>query len=327
MRILVTGSSGHLGEALVRSLTAMRYNVRGLDRIAGPFTTDVGCLTEPGFVQRCMKGVETVFHAATLHKPHVETHSIQQFIDTNVSGTLNLLQASVAAGVKRFVFTSTTSVFGEILAPPQGQPAIWITPEVMPVPKNIYGITKVAAEDLCRLFNKKHKLPCIVLRTSRFFPEADDSKLKRDLYEDANLKVNEYLFRRIDLEDVVSAHLAAAERAEERGFAKYVISATTPFSPEDAQALQIDAPAVVQKYFRDYQPLYTHLNWKMQPSIERVYDNAKARMELGWKPVYDFGHILMLLKSEMDFRSPLAQQVGSKGYHDRVFEEGPYPVS
>ena len=123
-----------------------------------------------------MRGVQAVFHAATLHKPHVATHSRQDFVDTNITGTLNLLEEAATAGVESFVFTSTTSVFGDALVPPAGAPAAWVTEDVTPVPKNIYGVTKAAAEDLCQLFHRNQGLACIVLRTSRFFPEEDDNK-------------------------------------------------------------------------------------------------------------------------------------------------------
>jgi nucleoside-diphosphate-sugar epimerase len=92
-----------------------------------------------------------VLHTATLHKPHVATHSRQDFVDTNITGTLNLLEAAVANHVRSFVFTSTTSTFGDALTPPPGAPAVWITEDVVPIPKNIYGTTKVAAEDLFHL--------------------------------------------------------------------------------------------------------------------------------------------------------------------------------
>ncbi|HLZ89326.1 MAG TPA: NAD(P)-dependent oxidoreductase, partial [Puia sp.] len=112
MKALVTGSAGHLGEAMVRWLQAANHPVLGLDILDSPFTHRVGTITDRDFVRGCLEGVDTVYHTATLHKPHVATHTPQQFIDTNISGTLNLLQEAVAAGVKRFIFTSTTSVFG-----------------------------------------------------------------------------------------------------------------------------------------------------------------------------------------------------------------------
>src|ERR1700722_13055842 len=201
MRALVTGSAGHLGEALVRALRDAGRDVVGVDIRSSPFTTNVGSIVDRAFVAGCMKGVETVFHPATLHKPHVATHSRQDFIDVNVTGTLNLLEEAVAAGVRSFVYTSTTSVFGDALAPPAGAPAAWVTEEVRPAPKNIYGVTKAAAEQLCQLFNRNQALPCIVLRTSRFFPDQDDSRDVREGYADDNAKANEYLYRRVEIED------------------------------------------------------------------------------------------------------------------------------
>src|SRR6202163_2989125 len=158
MRVLVTGSAGHLGEALVRTLQSLQHDAVGLDILASPFTTHIGSITDRDLVRRCLNGVQTVFHAATLHKPHVATHSRLDFIDTNLTGTLNLLEEAVTAGVESFVYTSTTSVFGDALVPPPGAPAAWITEEVAPVPKNIYGVSKAAAEDLCELFHRNQSL-------------------------------------------------------------------------------------------------------------------------------------------------------------------------
>lgn len=329
MKVLVTGSAGHLGEALVRTLQAKQIEVVSIDILPSPFTTHVGSITDRSLVQQCMKGVQTVFHAATLHKPHVVTHSHQQFIDTNISGTLNLLEEAVAAGVQSFIFTSTTSVFGDALVPPAGAPAAWITEEVRPVPKNIYGATKAAAEDLCQLFHRNRKLACIVLRTSRFFPEEDDNKKRRDGFTDDNLKANEYLYRRGDIEDMVSAHLQAAEYATSIGFGKYIISATTPFTQADLPVLRNDVSAVVKRLFPDYETVYAQLGWKMLAGMDRVYVNEKAQKELHWKPRYDFRHVLSQVKAGHHFKSRLTGLIGSKGYHTEVFTdgEGPYPVN
>jgi nucleoside-diphosphate-sugar epimerase len=326
MKVLVTGSAGHLGEALVRSLRDLQYEVVGLDILESPFTTHAGSIADRSFVQHCMRGVQAVFHAATLHKPHVATHRRQEFVDTNVTGTLNLLEEAVAARVESFVYTSTTSVFGDALAPPQEAPAAWITEEVTPVPKNIYGATKAAAEDLCELFHRNQSLACIVLRTSRFFPEEDDNPQVRNNYCDANAKANEYLYRRVDIEDVVSAHLLAAQHAAALGFRKYIISATTPFHLGDLAELRLNAPRVVRQRVPEYEAEYARRQWQMFPSIDRVYVNERARNELGWRPRYDFKAMIARLKMGDGVRSPMAQLVGSKGYHAEVFTEGPFPV-
>lgn len=229
-------------------------------------------------------------------------------------------------GVDSFVYTSTTSVFGDALAPPAGEPAAWITEEVRPVPKNIYGVTKAAAEDLCHLFHRNQGLACIVLRTSRFFPEEDDHRWVREAYSDENVKANEYLYRRVEIEDVVSAHLQAAKRAEEIGFRRYIISATTPLLPEDLAGLRVDAPGVMRRRVPEYEAEYERRGWRMFPSIGRVYVNERARNELGWEPRWDFRSVLGRLKAGEAPRSPLAQVIGSKGYHAKVFADGPYPV-
>jgi UDP-glucose 4-epimerase len=327
MRVLVTGSAGHLGEALVRTLRHLKHEVVGLDILESPFTTHPGSITDRSCVRRCMSSVQMVFHAATLHKPHVATHTRQEFVDVNLTGTLHLLEEAVTAGVESFIYTSTTSVFGDALIPPAGSPAAWVTEDVAPIPKNIYGVTKAAAEDLCQLFHRNQGLPCLVLRTSRFFPEEDDNPEVREAYSDANVKANEFLYRRVEIEDVVNAHLLAAERAPAIGFRKYIVSATTPFLPDDLTALRVDAPRVVRQRVPDYEAEYQRRCWKMFPSIERVYGNERARKELGWKPRYDFSHVLDRLRAGKDLRSPLAQIIGSKGYHAQTFSDGPYPVA
>jgi len=326
MRILVTGSSGHLGEALVRTLRKLKHDVIGLDILDRPFTTQVGSIIDRSFVRRTMAGVQTVLHAATLHKPHVSTHRRQEFVDTNITGTLNLLEEAVTAGARSFVFTSTTSVFGDALVPPPETPAAWVTEDVTPIPKNIYGVTKAAAEDVCQLFHRNAGLACIVLRTSRFFPEEDDDQAAREAYADENLKANEFLFRRVDVADVVSAHLLAAQHALTLGFRKYIISATTPFLPEDLAELRADAPRVVQRRVPAYWAEYARRGWRMHPSIDRVYVNERARRELGWRPRYDFKFVVERLKAGQDTKSPIARLVGSKGYHAEEFAAGPYPV-
>jgi nucleoside-diphosphate-sugar epimerase len=327
MKVLVTGSSGHLGEALVRTLKATNHKVIGVDIVHSDFTNMVGSIVDRDHVKRCIKGVGGVFHTATLHKPHVITHSRQSFVDTNITGTLNLLEEAAAVGVESFVFTSTTSAFGGALTPPAEAPTGWVTEDLTAIPKNIYGVTKTAAEDLCELFHRNHSLACLVLRTSRFFPEEDDCKETRAAYNDSNVKANEFLYRRVDIEDVVTAHLLALEKAPSIGFRRYIISATTPFTRDDLFDLRANAPLVLKRRVPDYEPEYARRGWKMFPGIDRVYVNDRARNELGWHPRYDFGYVLDSLRAGADPRSLLSRVVGSKGYHTGKYAEGPYPVA
>lgn len=271
--------------------------------LGSPFSS----ITDREVVRRALAGIDAVLHAATLHKPHIATHSRQNFVEVNITGTLNLLEEAVAAGVRAFIFTSTTSVFGDALTPPPDSPAAWIDESVVPVPKNIYGVTKAAAEDLCQLFSRNQSLPCIVPRTSRFFPEDDDSKAVREAYADENAKTNEFLHRRVEIEDVVSA--------------------TTPFRREDLAGLRHDAAAVLRRRVPAYAAEYARRSWRMTPAIDRVYVNERALRELGWQPRHDFAAVVARLAAGGELASPLARLIGAKGCHAGSFAEGPYPVA
>lgn len=265
------------------------------------------------------------------------THSWQDFVDTNVTGTLHLLEAASTAGVEKFVYVSTTSVFGaahaderyagERHADERSEAAAWVSEDLPPRPRNVYGVTKLMAESLCELTHRKRRLPILILRTSRFFPEDDDDPAVRREYVTPNVQANEMLYRRVDIEDAVSAVRLALAKAPVIGFGKYIISATTPFTAADRELLGRDAPGVVRRLFPEYEALFHARGWKLFPRLDRVYVNRRARDELGWQPRYDFRHVLDCLAVDRDFGSALARQVGSKGYHDdRSFAEGPYPV-
>ncbi len=317
-KILITGSSGHLGEALIRTLgkSPEKYELVSIDRKPSPFTNRVGGLEDREFVASCMEGVNIVFHTAALHKPHVKLHSNQDFIDSNLTGTLNLLEEAVIAKVDAFIFTSTISAFGDALIPPSDQPAAWITENSVPIPKNIYGVTKLAAENLCQLFSRNHALNCIVLRTSRFFLEEDDDPEISLKFSQENIQAIELLYRRVDIEDVVTAHLLAVEavKGKRSVYKKYIISSAGRFQKEDLLLLRQNLAAVVLKYYPNYPELFEKEGWKMFDSIDRVYINDSARVELGWNPKYDFDYVLSCLAENKPFLSELSRFVGFKGY-------------
>lgn len=202
-----------------------------------------------------------------------------------------------------------------------------VTEDLPPLPKNIYGTTKLMAETLCELFFRERGLPVVVLRTSRFFPEDDDDPAMRSAYPLDNAQANELLYRRLDIADAVSAHLLAVECAPKIGFERYIVSATSPFEQRHLAALARDAAGVVRELYPDCAELYAARGWRLFPEIDRVYVNAHARRELGWRPEFDFAHALNCLRDGRDFRSALAREVGSKGYHDVLFDDGPYPVA
>lgn len=300
MNILVTGSSGWLGQTLVPRLARDGHKIVGLDPEAGTTTSVVGSVVDRALVRRIMRdeGIEAIVHAAARHKPHIETHDNSEFVAVNVQGTLNLLEEAVAPGSKvdRLVFTSTTSLMisREIRDGKAGgaREAVWIDETMTPLkPRNIYGVTKLAAEELCRLFNHLHELPVLVLRTSRFFPEEDDMA-HAIAQSGENTKANEFLFRRLSVEDAAEAHVVALAKAKDVGFDTFIVSAATPFRREDCRDLIADAPSVVARYFPDYQKLYEARGWTMFDTIDRVYDSSKAARVLGFTCKTGFREVL-----------------------------------
>ena len=161
---------------------------------------------------------------------------------------------------------------------------------------------------------------------ARFFPDEDDDAAVRQAYADDNVKANEYAYRRVDLEDVVTAHLLAMDRARALGFRRYVISATTPFTGDDLPRLRTDAAAVLRERVATYEREYSRRGWKMFPTIDRVYDDALARSELGWVPRWTFRYVLERLAAGHEIRSALASRIGFKGYHAGKLAGEMYPT-
>lgn len=305
MHVLLTGSSGWLGRFLAPRLRSAGHDVTGLDVAPGASTQVMGNVADRALIDRVFgeRNIEAVVHAAALHKPDIARYPAQAFVDVNVTGTLNLLEAAVAARHDRFIFTSTTSlmVSAKIHDGATGR-AVWLDEESGPLaPRNIYGVTKLAAEEMCRLHHLQHGLNVMVLRTGRFFPEEDDTLA---LPSGPNLKANEFLNRRLTVEDAADAHVLALERAPTLGFERFVLSAPPPFSRSDLDRLMVDAPGVVAHHFPQAAELYGKHGWSLPARIDRVYDPAKAEKLLGFRCRTDFAAILSAL--ERDTSLPFA---------------------
>ncbi len=306
MRILLTGSSGWLGRFLAPRLRARGHVVTGLDVAPGRDTDIVGSIADRAIVDRAFgdHGIQAVIHGGALHKPDIVRYPAQAFVDVNVTGTLNLLEAAVAAGNDRFVFTSTTSLMisAAIRAGRVGgaREAAWLTEEMAPLePRNIYGVTKLSAEHLCRLYHLEHGLNVLVLRTGRFFPEEDD--MAHEIAANGpNTKANEFLNRRLAVEDAADAHIAALDRAPDLGFETFILSAPPPFAESDRAELIADAPAVVARYFPEAPRLYAARGWTLPSHIDRVYVAEKAERLLGFRCRTDFAAVLDALAQGRD---------------------------
>lgn len=309
MRILLTGSTGWLGRHLAPMLSRAGHAVTGLDVAPGQYTQEIGTIADRAFVDDVVsrRGIEAIIHGGGLHKPDIARFPRQAFIDVNMRGTLNLLEAAVAAGHDRLIFTSTTSLMiSKAIRAEEGDQAVWLDEEHSALaPRNIYGVTKLAAENLCREVHQETGLACLVLRTSRFFPEDDDTLTDP---QPENLKANEFLNRRLTVEDAARAHIAALDKAPALGFGIYLVSAPPPFKREDCVALKQDAAGVIMRYFPDAADLYARRGWTLPTSISRVYDSSAFERDLGFRFQTDFNAILSALRSGEEL--PFAHDAG-----------------
>ncbi len=281
MRILITGSSGQLGAEIARQLSS-QHDITGIDLVEGAWTHHRVNIVDRGAVRSLVKGIDAVIHVASLHAPHLATFSKQAFIDVNITGTLNLLEAAADEDVRRFVYTSTTSLYGLALIP--HEQAVWVTEELTPQPRDMYDITKRAAEELCQHFARERGLPTICLRTSRFFPEPPPLMA---LYR---------WYRGVDVRDAAAAHVLAVTN-QEILFDVFNISAQAPFGQSDLPALLRDAPSVLRNKAPEVLAFFRQQGWAVPQSIDRVYVIERAHRQLGYRPMYSYQEYLQAFES------------------------------
>ena len=268
MRILVTGAAGLIGGAVAATLR-LSHDVAGLDLREAPQVDLRGDIA----ASHDLIGFDAVVHVAALHAPHVGLVPEAEFRKVNVDATARLLDAALAAGVSRFVLTSSTSVYGHALEPANGR-AAWIDETVEPQPRDIYDETKLAAEALVRAAG----LRGAILRMSRCFAEP-----LRDM-------AAYRLHRGIDRRDVARAHALALDAAT--GCETYLISAIPAFLPEDGQMLLEDAPTAVRRRSPEVAAAFQGRGWPLPRTIGRVYCPARAAAKLGFVSRYSAMDVL-----------------------------------
>ena len=272
--VLVTGSAGRLGKELVKLLKNAGYHVTGLDLVNSETTDVIGDILQKEFVEEITNEKDAVIHTAALHGKHYElNYPREAFIKVNIEGTHNLLAASVKNGIKKFIYTSTTSIYGKAME--NKQQAVWVDEALVPQPRDIYDITKLTCELLCQDYFEKEGLETVVLRVSRFLPEEE------------NTKANHRLYRGLDETDCAMAHLLALKKSLPK-FEIFNISNDTPFEKEDLQTLYHNPKKAILKYFPQAEARYQQKNWQFPNCIDRVYSIAKAKKLLGYQPQNNF---------------------------------------
>ncbi|MGE5849069.1 MAG: SDR family oxidoreductase [Candidatus Methylomirabilota bacterium] len=172
-RYLITGGAGFIGANLAHALVAEGETVRILDDFStGRFQNLSGIedqveilrgdIRDSATVARAVAGVEVILHQAALNSNPRSIQEPVQTNDVNVGGTLTLLQAARAAGTRRVVYASSSSVYGEVAGLPK-------TEEMPTAPKAPYGVSKLAAEQYCRVFTQVYGIETVSLRYFNVF--------------------------------------------------------------------------------------------------------------------------------------------------------------
>ncbi|MFS8110792.1 NAD(P)-dependent oxidoreductase [Rhizobium jaguaris] len=290
MRIVLTGSSGRLGRAIFNAL-ATNHAVAGIDR--SPFSTThlLGDFADAVLLRGALTGADAIVHCAALHAPHVGTVPDGEFYRVNVEGTRLLAEASLAAGVKRLVFTSTTALYGHAVLPGR---CTWVDEDTVPQPRSIYHRTKLEAERILEDMAGPD-LHVRVLRMSRSFPEP------------ANVMAAYRLHRGVDIRDVADAHAAALTNGGDH-FQRHIISAGTLFKAEDCEALAVDVAAVIKLRAPGLAAKFAQRSWPLPQNIDRVYASKSAGTVLGWHFRFGYDEVFaQLQRGSLEVLPPFSQ--------------------
>jgi UDP-glucose 4-epimerase len=264
VRLLLTGSSGRVGRAIFAAL-AGSHEVIGLDR--SPFSTTrvVADLADDDALRRALDGCEAVVHTAGLHAPHVGIRPDAEFERSNVEATGRLLARARQAGVRHFVYTSTTALYGDAVRPAA---CTFIDESTPPRPRTIYHRTKLAAEALLESAAAP-EFAVRIVRMSRCFPEPADRMAWYRTH------------RGIDVRDVAQAHVAALGFTG-ASFLRFIASAATPFRRGDVETLAHDPAALLRARCPSLLAAFEQRGWPLPDRLDRIYDASLARDRLGW---------------------------------------------
>ncbi len=278
MKILVTGAAGKLGSVTVELLKKHNYQVTGADLINSPTTDLLLDIKNKQAVLKATRGYDAIIHMAAIHGKHYELgYPREPFIDTNIYGTLHLLNACVANSINKFLYISTTSIYGNAMV--SNKQAVWVTEQLQEQPRDIYDITKQTAEQLCKDFFYKEGLQTSVYRVGRFLPEDD------------NLKANHRLYRGLDERDGAEALRIALEHTFSN-FEIFNITSGSPFNEDELVLLKHSPVEVIKTHHPNIEQIYKAKNWILPESIDRVYVSDKAKEYLGYVPKYTFEYLL-----------------------------------
>ena len=317
-KILVTGADGFIGSHLTEALVRHGYDVRAftlynsfnswgwLDHCAqdvkGRFEAFSGDIRDPYGVKEAMKGCDAVLHLAALIAIPYSYHSPDTYVDTNVKGTLNVLQAARELDVSRVIHTSTSEVYGTARFVP-------ITEDHPLQGQSPYSATKIAADQLAYSFYASFGLPVVTLRPFNTYGPRQSARAviptiiaqlasgKRQIQLGAISPTRDFNF----VTDTANGFIAALR--SDAGLGEVInLGSNFEISIGDTVRLIGEAMGVDVEILTDEARIRPEAS-----EVQRLWaDNSKARELFGWQPNYGNreGFKLGLAETADWFRQP-----------------------
>jgi NAD dependent epimerase/dehydratase len=296
--ILVTGADGFIGSHLTEALVRKGFNVRAfvyynsfnswgwLDQCAhdvkGQFEVFAGDIRDPHGVKEAMKGCDAVLHLAALIAIPFSYHSPDTYVDTNIKGTLNVLQAARELGIKRIIHTSTSEVYGTAQFVP-------ITEKHPLQGQSPYSATKIAADQLAHSFHSSFDLPVVTIRPFNTYGPRQSARAviptiitqiangSRTIKLGATTPTRDFSY----VQDTVSGFIAAL--TSDGGLGEVInLGSSFEISIGDTAQLIAETMDATIEIISD--------EVRMRPEnseVERLWaDNTKAKDIFDWRPAY-----------------------------------------
>ncbi len=295
MRVLVTGAGGTLGTALAPMLAQAGHEpvLQDVRELQTPYEFIRGDVRRPEDVLTAARGAEVIVHTAAIHGIHLSTHSPRDFYDLNLTGTFNVWEAAVEVGARAVVFSSTMGVYGESRRATSEDTVAALHEHLPLLPGDIYGWTKVAGEELCKLYGRSHGIPSVALRFGMFVPEPFFRYGIRLLYGG------------VDTHDVARSVMASMEAlaSGKIQWDAFNVESVVPFREEDGPQLREDPLSVLDKYYPGSARLLREHGVESLTPIREYYPMDHAEQVLGFRPECNFDRWLEELRNRPEERA------------------------
>lgn len=286
MNIIVTGGAGFLGRPLCRALAAAGHQLKVIDLEENPeFATIKADVRDLDAMLEHVRDAEAVFHLASLIQAGESVQKPQLYVDVNITGSLNVLEAMRQNQVSTLIFSSSAAIYGEPLTTP-------IKEDDRTLPINPYGVTKLALEGMLRSYVESFGMTGIALRYFNLYGPGENHQPEThaiprfidQITHNREVTVwgqGQHLRDYIYIEDVVTAHLQALQLAANKPHQYHYFNLSTNQPASVMTVIQL-----LEKIMDKKANIAHHPDRPGDPLVLTA-DASKAQRELAWAAAVD----------------------------------------